>query len=145
MADPRTLRWRDKDPANSLAWFLRWRYIWWLPTRGELHTAYVDVRAWLGGWCNHCPDPGDFTGGGYGHWRCEHKRDHDRAHRAVNYVWTDDGVTDYVPMPIRNGYNEHERSPWSRKQFGNSWRHRMRRMAWHRRDEATRRSARVST
>jgi hypothetical protein len=142
MADPRALRWKSRDRYQSIGWFLRWRYLWRVPTGGEVRTAYLDVRAWLGGWCNHCPDRGDFSGGGYGHWRCEHKRGHDELHRGVNYVWTDDGATDYVPVP-RNGYNQHERSPWASKQIGASWLHRMRRMAQHREDEAVRQSARA--
>jgi hypothetical protein len=146
MADPRALRWKNRDHEQSIGWFLRWRYLWRMPTFGEVRTAYIDVRAWLAGWCNHCPDPGDDTGGGYGDWRCEHKRGHDGLHRVGNYVWTADGSTDYMPTPIRrNGYNEHERSRWSNKQTGASWLHRMRRTAYNRKHEATRRAVQASS
>lgn len=142
MADPREIRRRDTD--YSLAWWIRWHYAWWSPTRGEMRTAYIDVRAWLGGWCNDCPDRGDMTGGGYGHWRCGWRRHHEGLHRARNYVWTDDGRCSYMPIPHAD-WATYPPSFWADKQTGASWAHRMRRMAGHRRTERERKTRRLAT
>jgi hypothetical protein len=80
--------------------------------RHRITNRWHDLRAVLAGYCNHrpwSPIPGD--GGGYAHWRCALTRGHDGLHRARNYVWSDDGRTDYVPVPIDRPMPD---QPWSR-------------------------------
>lgn len=128
MVNPRLLRRRDV-PDWSLRHWIRWRYLWWFPIRGEIHTAYLDVRARLGGWCNNCPATSNEHGGGYGHWRCALRRGHDgRLHRFENYVWTDDGNTDYLPVP-GGKHDVGAASPWARRHSRGSYRHRLQRLA----------------
>jgi hypothetical protein len=125
MVDPRQLR-RPDVPDWSLAHWIRWRYCWWLPTRSELRYAYYDLRAWFGGWCNHCPKEGDGgPGSGYAHWRCQLRRRHTGLHRAVNYVWTDDGQCDYLPTNPRHT-DQRMASPWARKHLGPPYWYRIR-------------------
>lgn len=73
---------------------------------------WYDLRAALGGYCNHrpySPIPGE--GGGYAHWRCALRRRHDGMHRSNNYVWSGDGRTTYLPVP----HNQPTpRQPWER-------------------------------
>jgi hypothetical protein len=114
--------------------------LWWLPMRSELRTAYYDLRARLGGWCNDCPARPDHSGGGYAFWRCELRRGHDGLHRAVNYVWSDDGKTSYLPVPPDRGRElpVRERSPWSGRHLTGGYVTRLRRTAWSRRRAAQR-------
>lgn len=117
MADSRQLRRRDV-PDWSLVQWVRWHYCWWLPTRPELWSFYYDLRARLAGWCNHCPKEGDSgPRSAYAHWRCQLRRGHVGLHQAVNYVWTDDGQTDYLPVPLRHA-GQAMHSPWARKHRG---------------------------
>lgn len=127
MADPRTLR-RADLPDWPLRRWVRWRYCWWLPQQSELRTAYLDVRARLGGWCNHCPQSNGPGGGGYAHWRCQLRRWHTGMHRGVNYVWDDHGRTDYLPTSPQHT-DQQMASPWARRQRTGSWLNRIRRMA----------------
>jgi len=127
VADPHELR-RDHVPDWPLRRWVRWRYFSWLPQLSEFRTVYLDVRAWLGGWCNHCPRTAGDPGGGYGHWRCERRRGHEGMHRVNNYVWDDNGQTDYLPVPP-NGPGRGPRSPWPRRHLRGSWRHRMQQQA----------------
>lgn len=86
---------RDGEPTlRSIA--RSWCWVTWHRAKNR----WYDLRAILAGYCNDCPysgDPGE--GGGYAHWRCAHRRGHDGLHRSNNYVWSDDGQTDYVPIP----------------------------------------------
>lgn len=68
----------------------------WLPTRTELKTFWVDVRARLAGYCNRTIPP---EWGGYSHWRCALKRGHDLPHRFINYTWAGPGAqVEYDPI-----------------------------------------------
>jgi hypothetical protein len=124
--DLKTMR-RSEFPDWSLWMWLRWRYVPWAPTRSEWRVAYIDLRAWLGGWCNDCPKTSK-EAGGYAYWRCERRRGHTGMHRTVNYVWGDDGYVSYLPVPP--GRDPEPRSPWrSRRSASGSWRYRMKRDA----------------
>lgn len=136
MADPRRIR-RQDAPDWSTARWIRWRYAWWLPTKSELHVAWLDVRAWWKGYCNDCParpDPGQ--GGGYSFWRCALKRGHDGLHRARNYVWTDDGGCEYMPVPIDAWMPRQDRE----RGAGSTWLFRLGRMRWDRAQYEARRA-----
>jgi len=98
MINPRLLRRRPDD--WPLARWVRWRYAWWLPTRWEIRTAYLDVRAGLLGYCNDCPVDQFRSRGGYAFWRCALRRDHTEPHRYNNYVWTTAGRVEYQPVPV---------------------------------------------
>lgn len=120
---------RSDLPDWPIRRWIRWHYCWWLPTWSETRYAYYDLRARSSGWCNHCPKEGD--GGphsGYSHWRCQLRRGHLGLHRTGNYVWTDDGWTDY--MPTRPGPGEREPiSPWANgKHYSAPYWYRIRRM-----------------
>lgn len=127
MADPRKLKRKNLSDWPLPRW-IRWRYCWWLPTRSEFRWAYYDLRARLAGWCNHCPRRGDGgPGSGYAQWRCQLRRRHTGLHRGVNYVWTDDGLVDYLPTP--SGHTDQVvRSPWSDKHRSAPYWYRIRRM-----------------
>lgn len=102
-----------------------WRLRWWVPTASELRSAYFDVRARLGGWCNDCP--GYAGGKDYGRWRCESKRGHPDPHRHGNFAWDNGGAPQLQPPLISlNGYTLHLFSPWTTQHAGGSWWHRMR-------------------
>ena len=64
------------------------------------HNRVLDVLAVLAGYCNHRPWSPIPGGGGYAHWRCGRKRGHIEMHRSRNYVWSNDGRTSYVPVPV---------------------------------------------
>ena len=95
---------------------------------------WMDMRAVLAGYCNHRPWNVPGEGGGYSHWRCAHKRGHDGLHRSRNYVWTDDGRTDYVPidwLPKRPRPADWADQPWERH-VGLTLRQQRRMNRWHR-------------
>lgn len=84
-------------------------YIWW----HRAQNRWWDARAQVAGYCNHCPwSPVPGEGGGYNHWRCALDQGHEGLHRARNYVWSEDGRTDYVPVPIGQPMPD---QPWERK------------------------------
>jgi hypothetical protein len=69
----------------------------WRRTRNR----WRDLRAVAAGYCNDCPwRAAPDAGGGYTWWRCGLRRRHGGLHRHNNYVWTDDGRTDYLPIPV---------------------------------------------
>lgn len=71
--------------------------------RCRIHNRVLDTIAVLAGYCNHSPwSPIPGEGGGYAHWRCGWKRGHVGMHRFHNYAWSDDGHTDYVPVPVHD-------------------------------------------
>jgi hypothetical protein len=87
--------------------------------RHRAQNRWCDLRAVLAGYCNHIPyDPIPGQGGGYANWRCARRRGHEGMHRFVNYVWSDDGRTDYLPVrPVRVGEQETDGAqgqPWKR-------------------------------
>lgn len=100
-----------KKPAE-LSYRARFRGACWVAAH-RLANRWHDLRAVLAGYCNDGPwRPEPDHGGGYGHWRCALRRGHDGLHRARNYVWSTDGRTDYVPVPIGK---QMPQQPWERK------------------------------
>lgn len=98
-----------------------------------------DGRAVLAGYCNHCPNQGiPGEGGGYTFWRCGLRRGHEGLHRSNNYVWTDDGTTDYLPLP--HGHAQRAHQPWRRSAGAMTRRQRRNREAWHRQQDAKRKA-----
>jgi hypothetical protein len=91
---------------------------------------YADGRAVLAGYCNHCPNDGTpGSGGGYLFWRCALQRHHPGMHRSRNYVWSDDGTTDYAPVPVGQPMPD---QPWTelRAPSAMTRRQRRNRRAW---------------
>lgn len=93
-----------------------------------------DLRAVLASYCNHSPYngiPGE--GGGYCWWRCALRRGHSGVHRYRNYVWDEQGHTQYAPI------NPMPDQPWVRASIMTRRQSRQRR-AWHQAQAAKRRS-----
>jgi hypothetical protein len=87
-------------------------YVWW----HRAQNRYWDTRAVLAGFCNHRPwSPIPSEPGGYAHWRCNLRRHHEGLHRSNNYVWSDDGRTDYLPVPVGQ---RAPHQPWDRHMAG---------------------------
>lgn len=108
-------------------------------TRHRAENRWYDLRAVLAGYCNNTPwRPEPDRGGGYAFWRCALTRCHDGMHRTRNYVWTDDGRTDYLPVPIGS---DMPAQPWDRNPTLTLRQARARRR-WHRRHRAELRAAR---
>ncbi|MBM0203518.1 hypothetical protein JNW90_10630 [Micromonospora sp. STR1s_5] len=83
----------------------------WRVTHRRALMRWYDARARRAGYCNHSPySPIPGEGGGYAHWRCALRRGHTSLHRGRNYVWGDDGRTEYRPVPPR----ERPSQPWER-------------------------------
>lgn len=58
-----------------------------------------DLLAVLTGYCNDRSTKTSVPGeGGYTHWRCDLRRRHDGLHRYRNYVWDQEGQTEYAPL-----------------------------------------------
>ena len=68
-----------------------------------------DVRARLGGYCNHRPWDPPKRHGGYSHWRCARRHGHPGMHRFLNYVWNGVGDTEYSPIeaPVAQPWDRH--------------------------------------
>lgn len=109
-----------------------WRIIF------QLQNLWWDSRAVLAGYCNHCPNDGTPGSGGYTFWRCGRRRRHEGLHRANNYVWTDDGVTHYLPVPP--GLLQRVHQPYRRSAGAMTRRQRRNRDAWHRQKDAERKA-----
>jgi hypothetical protein len=83
----------------------RYRTQWFIVSRRG-HNRWLDLRGRLAGYCMATTwrqDTGHGPGysPGYSHWRCWRKRHPaTEPHRYINYVWTDDGPSDYDPLPI---------------------------------------------
>jgi hypothetical protein len=132
--------WKDTS-GLPLRQRIRWGLFRWAPGWHEGLIHLIDARSRLAGFCNHKPwhaDPGE--GGGYAPWRCAHLRGHTGRHRSINYVWGDDGRTEYAPIPI---------GPVNRFAYkhihGQSYTQRLARARWHRREDARRRAAREAS
>jgi hypothetical protein len=128
MSDPRELR-RAWVPGWTRRRWIRWRYLWFLPTRLELQAAWLDLQAWRTGWCNHCPhrdpsEPEGSRGNGYAFWRCEKPAGHVLPHRFRSYRWYADRRVAYDPVPQDMPHSRV--SPWSWRHIVPSWRYRMR-------------------
>lgn len=96
MANPMLMRRRPEDWSRPK--WIRWRYLWFLPTRAELHSARVQlVCRWRHQLCMTIPR----DAGAYGHWRCTLIRKHTGSHRYVNYTWAGPGSrVEYDPLPV---------------------------------------------
>lgn len=78
-----------------------------IPGRGwraihRTQNRWHDLLAVLAGYCNDRPLKTTVLGeggGGYTHWRCALRRWHRGVHRARNYVWDQEGQTEYAPIP----------------------------------------------
>ena len=137
MADPRDLE-RRYVPDWSTAKWIRWRWLWWLPTRRELDELRLDFLAWVNGWCNDCPWDPEVERGGYRFWRCELGDGHADTHRFNNYVWTDHGMVRYAPIPPGTA-PDWPRSPYTeRRRTTGTWWQRVRHMNYHRPTRAAR-------
>lgn len=69
-----------------------------------------DARAVLAGYCNDRAVKVGIPGetGGYVHWRCSLKRNHDGKHRYRNCVWDGTGRVEHDPVGMSAG------QPWER-------------------------------
>jgi hypothetical protein len=120
-----------KLPGHAWRVIYRAKNTWW------------DMRAHLAGYCNHCPNDGiPGQGGGYTFWRCGLRRRHEGLHRSNNYVWTDDGTTDYLPLPYGHSQGATQPRAWRRSAGTMTRRQRRNRDAWHR-EQGARRKARL--
>lgn len=139
-------RWRDTRglPVRQR---IRWGLFRWAPDWREVRIHLIDALSVLRGYCNHKPwhaNLDDDGGGGYPHWRCGYKRGHDGLHRANNYVWTDDGRTNYLPIDRLRHPAVVNRLAY-KQILGQSYTQRLARGRWHRREEARRRASRAAS
>ena len=122
--NPLHLRKRPEDWTRRR--WIRWRYLWPMPTRSELRSAAWQLREMISGRCGRIPIQGS---GGYAHWRCGLRRWHALPHRYRNYSWFGPGTqVEYDPLPNSVQFLPPKRDgeyaltwPWHRR-IAQTWR-----------------------